>query len=137
MLTSLEPVVERYPKYQEMKVLERLVEPERVIMFRVSWADDNGEIQVNRGYRVQMNSAIGPYKGGLRFHPSVYLGLLKFLAFEQVHQELPHHLAHGRGQGRIRLRPEGQERRRGAPFLPGLHDRALPSHRPVHRCASG
>ena len=71
-----------------MKVLERLVEPERVIMFRVSWTDDNGEIQVNRGYRVQMNSAIGPYKGGLRFHPSVYLGLLKFLAFEQVHQEL-------------------------------------------------
>ena len=84
VLTSLEPVVERYPKYQEVKVLERLVEPERVIMFRVSWVDDNGEVQVNRGYRVQMNSAIGPYKGGLRFHPSVYLGLLKFLAFEQV-----------------------------------------------------
>ena len=84
VLTSLEPVVDRYPKYTDMKVLERLVEPERVIMFRVSWVDDNGEVQVNRGYRVQMNSAIGPYKGGLRFHPSVYLGLLKFLAFEQV-----------------------------------------------------
>jgi glutamate dehydrogenase (NADP+) len=84
VLTSLEPVVERYPKYTEMKVLERLVEPERVIMFRVSWVDDNGQVQVNRGYRVQMNSAIGPFKGGLRFHPSVYLGLLKFLAFEQV-----------------------------------------------------
>ena len=81
---SLELVFERHPTYRNAKILERMVEPERVIMFRVPWVDDRGEIQINRGYRVEMNSAIGPYKGGLRFHPTVYLGLLKFLAFEQV-----------------------------------------------------
>jgi len=108
VLTSLEPVVERYPKYQEMKVLERLVEPERVIMFRVSWVDDNGEIQVNRGYRVQMNSAIGPYKGGLRFHPSVYLGLLKFLAFEQVIKNSLTTLPMGGAKGGADFDPKGK-----------------------------
>jgi glutamate dehydrogenase (NADP+) len=71
------------PKYKETKILERMVEPERVIMFRVPWVDDKGEIRINRGYRVQMNSAIGPYKGGIRFHPSVNLGILKFLAFDR------------------------------------------------------
>jgi glutamate dehydrogenase (NADP+) len=84
VVDSLAPVLERHPEYVEAKILERLVEPERVIVFRVPWVDDRGEIQVNRGYRVEMSSAIGPYKGGLRFHPSVYVGLLKFLAFEQV-----------------------------------------------------
>jgi glutamate dehydrogenase (NADP+) len=84
VLVSLEPVLERHPEYRTEKVLDRLVEPERVIVFRVPWVDDAGEIHVNRGYRVEMSSAIGPYKGGLRFHPSVYVGLLKFLAFEQV-----------------------------------------------------
>ena len=79
-------------------------------MFRVPWLDDKGEMQINRGFRIEMNSAIGPYKGGLRFHPTVYLGLLKFLAFEQVLQERAHHAAHGRRQGRLGLRPQGQER---------------------------
>ena len=84
VVESLAPVLERHPEYVEEKILERLVEPERVIVFRVPWVDDRGGIQVNRGYRVEMSSAIGPFKGGLRFHPSVYIGLLKFLAFEQV-----------------------------------------------------
>lgn len=81
---ALEPVFERYPKYRQVKLFERMTEPERVIIFRVPWVDDSGEVQLNRGYRVQMSTAIGPGKGGLRFHPSVNLGLLKFLAFEQV-----------------------------------------------------
>ncbi len=84
MLESLEVVVEKHSEYRSLKILERMVEPERVIMFRVPWMDDQGVIQVNRGFRIEMNSAIGPYKGGLRFHPSVNLGILKFLAFEQV-----------------------------------------------------
>ena len=81
---SLAPHIVASPVLQKMKVLERIAEPERVIIFRVPWLNDKGEIEINRGYRVQMNSAIGPYKGGLRFHPSVNLGVLKFLAFEQV-----------------------------------------------------
>ena len=81
---TLIPYINEHPEYEEAKILERMVEPERVVMFRVPWVDDKGEIQINRGYRIQMNSAIGPYKGGLRVHPSVNLGLLKFLAFEQV-----------------------------------------------------
>ena len=81
---SLTPVLERHPEYRAARILERIVEPERVLMFRVPWIDDRGEVQVNRGFRIEMNSAIGPYKGGLRFHPSVNLGILKFLAFEQV-----------------------------------------------------
>ena len=78
------PVLKKYSRFNGKKILERMVEPERVISFRVSWIDDSGNVQVNRGYRIQMNSAIGPYKGGLRFHPSVNLSILKFLAFEQV-----------------------------------------------------
>ena len=78
------PIMEDHPRFKNMKILERMVEPERVITFRVPWLDDKGNIQVNRGYRIEMNSAIGPYKGGLRFHPSVNLSILKFLAFEQV-----------------------------------------------------
>ena len=81
---SLAPVLENHPEYRSAKILERIVEPERVIMFRVPWVNDQGDVQINRGYRIEMNSAIGPYKGGLRFHPSVTLGILKFLAFEQV-----------------------------------------------------
>ena len=85
VLESLKPVVEaNEEKYRKEALLERLVEPERVIMFRVPWVDDNGNVQVNKGFRVQFNSAIGPYKGGLRFHPSVYLGIIKFLGFEQI-----------------------------------------------------
>ena len=78
------PFIEKNPKYQGKMLLERMVEAERVIMFRVTWIDDNGQAQVNRGYRIQMNSAIGPYKGGIRFHPTVNLSILKFLAFEQT-----------------------------------------------------
>src|SRR5688572_23408872 len=81
---SLTLVLERHPEYRHARILERLIEPERVLMFRVPWQDDRGEIHVNRGFRIEMNSCIGPYKGGLRFHPSVNLGILKFLAFEQV-----------------------------------------------------
>src|SRR5688500_7733847 len=77
-------VLERHPEYRGAKILERIIEPERVLMFRVPWQDDGGDVQVNRGFRIEMNSAIGPYKGGLRFHASVTLGVLKFLAFEQV-----------------------------------------------------
>ena len=84
VLGTLRPIVDANPKYEEASLLERLVEPERVIIFRVPWVDDNGKIQVNRGYRVQFNGAIGPYKGGLRFHPSVNLSIMKFLAFEQT-----------------------------------------------------
>jgi glutamate dehydrogenase/leucine dehydrogenase len=91
--------VEKNPKYQKAKILERMAEPERVIMFRVTWTDCHGEVQVNRGYRVQMNSAIGPYKGGLRFHPSVTLGTLKFLAFEQVFKNALTTLPMGGGKG--------------------------------------
>ena len=84
VLDSLRLVLERHPEYISARILERITEPERVIMFRVPWFDDQGNVQVNRGFRIQMNSAIGPYKGGLRLHPSVNLGILKFLAFEQV-----------------------------------------------------
>ena len=81
---SLIPVVDRHPEFRAAKILERIAEPERLIMFRVPWVDDKGEVQVNKGYRIEMNSAIGPYKGGLRFHPTVNLSILKFLAFEQI-----------------------------------------------------
>ena len=84
VIDSIMVVYDRYPQYKKAKIIERLVEPERVIMFRVPWMDDAGEIHVNRGYRVQFNSAIGPYKGGLRFHSSVTLSVLKFLGFEQI-----------------------------------------------------
>jgi glutamate dehydrogenase (NADP+) len=99
VVQSLAPVLERHPEYVENRILERLVEPERVIVFRVPWVDDEGQIQVNRGYRVEMSSAIGPFKGGLRFHPSVYVGLLKFLAFEQVLKNALTTLPMGGGKG--------------------------------------
>lgn len=96
---SLDLVLERNPAYRKAKILERMVEPERVIIFRVPWVDDKGEVQINRGFRIQMNSAIGPYKGGLRFHPSVNLGVLKFLAFEQVYKNGLTTLPMGGGKG--------------------------------------
>ncbi len=105
---SLTPFIEKNKKYQEQKVLERIVEPERVMMFRVPWMDDSGEIQVNRGYRIQMNSAIGPYKGGIRFHPSVYLGILKFLAFEQVFKNSLTTLPMGGAKGGSDFDPKGK-----------------------------
>lgn len=105
---SVMPFIEKNPKYQKHKVLERIVEPERVIMFRVAWLDDKGEIQVNRGFRIQMNSAIGPYKGGLRFHPSVNLSILKFLAFEQVFKNSLTTLPMGGGKGGSDFDPKGK-----------------------------
>ena len=108
---TIQPVVEKHPEYEKAGVLERIVEPERVVKFRVAWTDDEGKVQVNRGYRVQFNSAIGPYKGGLRFHPTVNEGVIKFLGFEQILKNCSDHAAHGRRQGRLRLQPEGPFRR--------------------------
>jgi glutamate dehydrogenase (NADP+) len=105
---SIEVCLERHPKYRSQKVLERIIEPERVILFRVPWVDDAGEIHVNKGYRVEMNSAIGPYKGGLRFHPTVYLGMLKFLAFEQVFKNALTTLPMGGGKGGSDFDPKGR-----------------------------
>ena len=105
---SLQPFLAKNPKYMQHSLLERLVEPERVVMFRVSWVDDKGQVQVNRGYRVQMNSAIGPYKGGLRFHPTVNLGVLKFLAFEQVFKNGLTTLPMGGGKGGSDFEPKGK-----------------------------
>jgi len=105
---SLDVVLERHPEYRAAKILERMVEPERVVMFRVPWSDDQGEIHINRGFRIQMNSAIGPYKGGLRFHPSVHLGILKFLAFEQVFKNSLTSLPMGGGKGGSDFDPKGK-----------------------------
>ncbi len=105
---SVMPFLEKNPKYQKAKILERMVEPERVIIFRVPWVDDKGEIQVNRGFRIQMNSALGPYKGGLRFHPSVNLGILKFLAFEQVFKNSLTTLPMGGAKGGSDFDPKGK-----------------------------
>src|SRR3982075_1597198 len=108
VLESLRPALERHPEYREAKILERITEPERVVMFRVPWFDDKGSVQVNRGFRIQMNSAIGPYKGGLRFHPSVNLGILKFLAFEQVFKNSLTTLPMGGGKGGSDFDPKGK-----------------------------
>ena len=108
VVESIWPVLEKRPEYRKAKILERIVEPERVIMFRVPWVDDSGEVQVNRGFRIEMNSAIGPYKGGLRFHPSVNLGILKFLAFEQVFKNSLTTLPMGGGKGGSDFDPKGK-----------------------------
>ena len=108
ILESLEIVLQKHPEYRSAKILERMVEPERVIMFRVPWLDDQGEIHVNRGFRIQFNSAIGPYKGGLRFHPSVNLGILKFLGFEQIFKNSLTSLPMGGGKGGSDFDPKGK-----------------------------
>ncbi len=108
VVESLDTVLEKHPEYRSAKIIERMVEPERVIMFRVPWMDDQGEIHVNRGFRIQMNSAIGPYKGGLRFHPSVTLSILKFLAFEQVFKNSLTTLPMGGGKGGSDFDPKGK-----------------------------
>ncbi len=105
---SLSLVLERHPEFRKAKLLERIIEPERVVMFRVAWQDDGGELHVNRGFRIQMNSAIGPYKGGLRFHPTVNLGVLKFLAFEQVFKNALTTLPMGGGKGGADFDPKGK-----------------------------
>ena len=108
VLMTLQPLLDKDAKYEKYKILERITEPERIISFRVEWVDDKGEIQVNRGYRVQFNSAIGPYKGGLRFHPSVNLGILKFLGFEQIFKNSMTGLAIGGGKGGSDFDPKGK-----------------------------
>lgn len=108
VLNSIEPVIEAHPEYEKVALLERLIEPERQIMFRVVWTDDAGEIQVNRGYRIQFNGALGPYKGGLRFHPSVNLSILKFLGFEQVFKNSLTTLPIGGGKGGSDFDPHGK-----------------------------
>ena len=108
VLESIQPVVEKHPEYEKAALIERLVEPERVISFRVPWVDDEGKVQVNRGYRVQFNSAIGPYKGGLRFHPSVNQGILKFLGFEQTFKNSLTTLPMGGGKGGSDFDPHGK-----------------------------
>ena len=108
VVESLAAVMEKHPEYKNAKVLERIIEPERVIMFRIPWVDDQGNMQVNRGFRIEMNSAIGPYKGGLRFHPSVNLGILKFLAFEQVFKNSLTTLPMGGGKGGSDFDPKGK-----------------------------
>jgi glutamate dehydrogenase (NADP+) len=108
VIESVWSTVEKNPQYQSAKILERIVEPERVVMFRVTWTNDKGEVQVNKGYRIQMNSAIGPYKGGLRFHPTVNLSILKFLAFEQVFKNSLTTLPMGGGKGGSDFDPKGK-----------------------------
>ena len=111
VIDSLAPVLERYPQYAENKIIERICEPERQIIFCVPWEDDRGEIQINRGFRVQLNSALGPYKGGLRFHPSVYLGIIKFLSFEQLFKNALTGMPIGGGKGGSDFDPKGKSDR--------------------------
>jgi glutamate dehydrogenase (NADP+) len=108
VLHSIEPVLEKHPEYKTSGIVERLVEPERQIIFRVPWQDDKGEVRVNRGFRIEFNSAIGPYKGGLRFHPSVYIGIIKFLGFEQILKNSLTGLAMGGGKGGSDFDPKGK-----------------------------
>lgn len=108
VLISLEPVLKKHPEYEEAAILERIVEPERQIIFRVPWQDDKGKNQVNRGFRIQFNSALGPYKGGLRFHPSVYIGIIKFLGFEQIFKNSLTGLMMGGGKGGSDFDPKGK-----------------------------
>ena len=108
ILTTLQPVIDKHPEYEACGLLERFVEPERVIIFRVPWVDDQGKVQVNRGFRVQYNSAIGPYKGGLRLHPSVNLSIMKFLGFEQVLKNSLSGLPIGGGKGGSDFDPKGK-----------------------------
>ena len=111
VLETLEPVLERHPEWVKAGIMDRLVEPERQIMFRVPWVDDNGNVQVNRGFRVQFNSAIGPYKGGIRFHPSVNLSIIKFLGFEQIFKNSLTTLPIGGGKGGSDFDPKGKSDR--------------------------
>ncbi len=108
VILTVMPVLDKHPEYRKLKILERMLEPERLISFRVTWLDDRGEVQVNRGYRVQMNSAIGPYKGGIRFHPSVNISVLKFLAFEQVFKNALTGIPMGGGKGGADFDPKGK-----------------------------
>ena len=120
ILNTLQPFVDSHPEYEKAGVLERLVEPERTIIFRIPWIDDSGKVQVNRGYRVQYNSAIGPYKGGMRFHPSVNLGIMKFLGFEQIFKNSLTGLPIGGGKGGSDFDPKGKSEREVMAFCQSL-----------------
>ncbi len=121
VLESIEEVYNEHPEFEKAKIVERMVEPDRIITFRVTWVDDKGEIQTNIGYRVQFNSAIGPYKGGLRFHSAVNLSMLKFLGFEQTFKNALTTLPMGGAKGGFGLQPQGQVGCRDHAFLPSLH----------------
>jgi glutamate dehydrogenase (NADP+) len=108
VLETLGPVLVKHPEYMERKIIERICEPERQIIFRVPWQDDKGEVHINRGFRVEFNSALGPYKGGLRFHPSVYLGIIKFLGFEQIFKNSLTGMPIGGGKGGSDFDPKGK-----------------------------
>ena len=108
VIETLGPVLRKHPEYAEQKIIERICEPERQIIFRVPWMDDNGEVQINRGFRVGFNSALGPYKGGLRFHPSVYLGIIKFLGFEQTFKNALSGMPIGGAKGGADFDPKGK-----------------------------
>jgi glutamate dehydrogenase (NADP+) len=132
VMQSLSPIIGKFPAFAQWSIIKRLCEPERQIIFRVPWVADNGEIQINRGFRVEFNSALGPFKGGLRFHPSVNLSIIKFLGFEQVFKNAFDGYADRRRQGRLGLRPQRPLRRRGHALLSVLHDRAVSPPRRIH-----
>ena len=123
---SIAPVIERRKDYRDANILERIVEPERMIQFRVPWIDDQGKVRVNRGFRIQMNSALGPYKGGLRFHPTVNASILKFLAFEQVFKNSLTTLPMGGGKGGADFDPKEQVGHGSDALLSVVHDRTFP-----------
>ena len=142
VLESIKDVYNQHPEFEKAKIIERIVEPERIITFRVPWVDDKGEVQVNLGYRVQFNSAIGPYKGGLRFHSSVNLSILKFLGFEQTFKNALTTLPMGGGKGGSDFSIRGksvlhprQERQRGDEVLSGIHDGTVSPYRSRRGCA--
>ena len=128
-METLLPFLRKHQTYREGNILERMTEPDRIIIFRVCWQDDDNNIRTNRAYRVQFNNAIGPYKGGLRFHKNVTLSVLKFLGFEQTLKNSLTGLPMGGGQGRVGLQPQGQERQRGDAVLPLDDDGTLATHR--------
>ena len=130
VLSSLEPVIDQHPEYEEAALLERMIEPERVIEFRVVWEDDNHKPHVNRGYRVQYNSAIGPFKGGLRFHPSVNLSVVKFLGFEQTFKDSLTGLPMGGAKGGSDFDPRGKSDREIMRFCQAFMHGRLPRWRP-------
>ena len=139
VLQSVQPVLEANPEYRTTRIIQRIVEPERVIMFRVPWTDDQGNVHVNRGFRVEFNSALGPYKGGLRFHPSVYLGIIKFLGFEQIFKNSLTGLPIGGGKGGSDFDPKGKSDAEVMSFCQSLRaltvSPRLASANPRHRAA--
>ena len=122
VVETLMPVVMQHPEYRDARILERLTEPDRVVIFRVCWEDDEGNVRVNRAWRVQFNNSIGPYKGGMRFHPTVTLSVLKFLGFEQIFKNALTGLPMGGGKGGSNFNPKGKSDPRSDAFLPGADD---------------